>query len=97
MVNSSASNFDDINNKSKRLRFHPYYYMNRKGIYYDEEESKSFNIKINKFEKKENKLDIHFQERKKQGEKFEISESWENLKFDYYRIQGNSWTFRFTK
>ena len=52
---------------------------------------------FNKFEKKNDKLDIHFQERKREGEKFSVSEDWNNLKFDYYRIQGQNWAMKFTK
>ena len=98
-MSKSQSNQHDaegINNQAKRLRFHPYYYMNRKGIYKDKNNQRH-QIKIVKFQKSYNKLEIKFQERKRNGQRFVQSLTWEEINFDYYIISGKNWSIKFSK
>ena len=89
--------FQNLNEQVKRLRFHPYYYMGRKGIFYDKK-GKRFQIKIVKLYKDISNLEIYFQERKRLGQKFKVSIKWENVDFDYYTIKTiNEGLFKFSQ
>ena len=84
--------------QGKKFRFHPYYYMARKGIY-STKEGERYQIKMVKFQKHDDKLELQFQERKKFGKKFKLESNWEHIDFDYYQITNSNenWILKFSK
>lgn len=94
---NNNKSIQNLNNQSKRLRFHPYYYMGRIGSYYPSMDKKRIQIKIIKIIKYETKVELILQEKKKLGNKFVLRIIWDTLEFDYYTIKNGNWQIRFSK